>query len=82
MSFGMGSCCLKEDINEIRNELQNHDGRLTSLEEWQESVNTSIKSLQDLIKALEDKDYVTEVTPLEDRTVLSLHVGGNILRFR
>lgn len=80
MSFGMGSCCLKEDINEIRNELQNHDGRLTSLEEWQESVNTSIKSLQDLIKALEDKDYVTEVTPLEDGTgyVISFLKSGNV----
>lgn len=65
MSFGMGSC-MKEDIDDIRKELQEHDDRLTSLEEWQKSVNTDISSLQSLVEALEDKDYVTEVTPLAD----------------
>lgn len=65
LSFGMGSCT-KEDIDDIRKELQEHDDRLTSLEEWQKSVNTSISSLQSLIEAIEDKDYVTGVTPLTD----------------
>lgn len=65
LSFGMGSCT-KEDIDDIRKELQEHDDRLTSLEEWQKSVNTNISSLQSLIEALEDKDYVTGVTPLAD----------------
>lgn len=65
MSFGMGSC-MKEDIDDIQKELQEHDDRLTSLEEWQKSVNTDISSLQTLIEALEDKDYVTGVTPLAD----------------
>lgn len=65
MSFGMGSC-MKEDIDDLRKELQEHDDRLTSLEEWQKSVNTSISSLQSLVEALEDKDYVTGVTPLAD----------------
>ncbi|WP_273493462.1 leucine-rich repeat protein [Butyricimonas sp. An62] len=65
MAFGMGSCT-KEDIDDIRKELQEHDDRLTSLEEWQKSVNTSISSLQSLIEALENKDYVTGVTPLAD----------------
>lgn len=65
MSFGMGSC-MKEDIDDIRKELQEHDDRLTSLEEWQKSVNTDISSLQSLVEALEDKDYVTGVTPLAD----------------
>lgn len=65
MSFGMGSCT-KEDIDDIRKELQEQDDRLTTLEEWQKSVNTNISSLQTLIEALEDKDYVTGVTPLTD----------------
>ena len=65
MAFGMGSCT-KEDIDDIRKELQEHDDRLTSLEEWQKSVNTSISSLQSLVEALENKDYVTGVTPLAD----------------
>lgn len=65
LSFGMGSCA-KEDIDDIRKELQEHDDRLTSLEEWQKSVNTNISSLQGLIEALENEDYVTGVTPLAD----------------
>ena len=79
MSFGMGSCT-KEDIDDIRKELQEHNDRLTSLEEWQKSVNTSISSLQSLIEALEDKDYVTAVTPLEDGTgyVISFLKSGNV----
>ncbi|MDD5865426.1 MAG: PL29 family lyase N-terminal domain-containing protein, partial [bacterium] len=67
LSFGLGGC-MKEDIDDIRKELQEHDGRLTALEEWQKSVNTNILSLQSLIEALEDKDYVTGVTPLADGT--------------
>lgn len=79
MSFGMGSCT-KEDIDDIRKELQEHNDRLTSLEEWQKSVNTSISYLQSLIEALEDKDYVTAVTPLEDGTgyVISFLKSGNV----
>ena len=65
MVFGMGSC-MKEDLDDIRQELQEHDDRLASLEEWQESVNTDISSLQSLVEALEDNDYVTGVTPLAD----------------
>lgn len=65
MVFGMGSC-MKEDLDNIRQELQEHDDRLASLEEWQESVNTDISSLQSLVEALEDNDYVTGVTPLAD----------------
>lgn len=65
ISFGMGSCT-KDDLDDIRKELQEHDDRLTSLEEWQKSVNTNISSLQSLVEALEGKDYVTEVTPLAD----------------
>ncbi len=67
VSFGMGSCT-KEDIDDIRQELQEQDSRLTSLEEWQKSVNTNISSLQTLIEALEDKDYVIGVTPLADES--------------
>lgn len=65
MVFGMGSC-MKEDLDDIRQELQEHDDRLASLEEWQESVNTDISSLQSLVEALENNDYVTGVTPLAD----------------
>ena len=56
------------------------DSRITALEEWQKSVNTDIRSLQSLVEALEDKDYVTAVTPLEDGTgyVISFLKSGNV----
>lgn len=79
LSFGMGGC-MKEDIDEIREELQKQDERLAALEEWQKSVNTDILSLQGLIEALEGKDYVTGVTPLPDGTgyVISFQKSGDI----
>lgn len=55
------SGCMKQQLNDIR-------GRLTDLEEWQNSVNGSIASLQRLVEALEAKDFVTSVTPLADGT--------------
>lgn len=53
------SSCIKKDMDDIR-------GRLSNLEEWQNSVNSSISSLQNIVSALEGKDYVTSVTPLAD----------------
>ena len=53
------SSCIKDDLAEIRE-------RLTNLEEWQTSVNSSISALQSIVSALEGKDYVTSVVPLSD----------------
>ena len=53
------SSCVKDDLAEIRE-------RLTNLEEWQTSVNSSISALQSIVSALEGKDYVTGVAPLSD----------------
>ena len=70
--FGMGSC-MKEDIDDIRKELQKQDQRLSNLE-------TNIQSLQSLIEALEDKDYVTGVTALTDGTgyIITFLKSGSI----
>ena len=35
------SGCTKDDIDDIRKELQEHGSRLTSLEEWQEAVGVA-----------------------------------------
>ena len=53
------SSCVKSDLDNIRE-------RLTSLEKWQTSVNQEITSLKNILTAMENKDYVTSVTPLED----------------
>lgn len=78
--FGLSSCGDDYDNSELRGDIENLDSRITALEEWQKSVNTDIRSLQSLVEALEDKDYVTAVTPLEDGTgyVISFLKSGNV----
>lgn len=78
--FGLSSCGDDYDDSELRGAIENLDSRITALEEWQKSVNTDIRSLQSLVEALEDKDYVTAVTPLEDGTgyVISFLKSGNV----
>lgn len=78
--FGLSSCGDDYDDSELRGDIENLDSRITALEKWQKSVNTDIRSLQSLVEALEDKDYVTAVTPLEDGTgyVISFLKSGNV----
>lgn len=78
--FGLSSCGDDYDDSELRGDIENLEGRITALEEWQKSVNTDIRSLQSLVAALEDKDYVTSVTPLEDGTgyLISFLKSGNV----
>ena len=78
--FGLSSCGDDYDDSELRGDIENLESRITALEEWQKSVNTDIRSLQSLVEALEDKDYVTAVTPLEDGTgyVISFLKSGNV----
>ena len=78
--FGLSSCGDDYDDSELRGDIENLDSRITALEEWQKSVNTDIRSLQSLVEALEDKDYVTAVSPLEDGTgyVISFLKSGNV----
>lgn len=54
----LGSCA-KEDLTDI-------NSRLTSLEDWKLSVNKNISSLQSLVKAFEQNDFVSDVSPLPD----------------
>ena len=78
--FGLSSCGDDYDDSELRGDIENLEDRITALEEWQKSVNTDIWSLQSLVAVLENKDYVTAVTPLEDGTgyVISFLKSGNV----
>lgn len=55
------SCAKEYDDSELR-------GRIESLEAWQKTVNGQIVALQGLVSALENKDYVTSVTELADKS--------------
>lgn len=61
----LGSCN-NDDLDEIRRDQAELADRVSSLEAWQKEINENISGLQSMIKALEDKDYVTDVTELAD----------------
>ena len=63
-AFGLPSCSDDYDDSELRNNLENLEDRITALEEWQKSVNTNIQSLQSIVSALENRNFITGVTPL------------------
>lgn len=78
--LALSSCNEEYDDTWVKETTEDLKDRVAALEEWQKSVNTSITTLQDLIAALEDKDYVTGVTPLEDGTgyVITFLKSGSI----
>lgn len=53
------SSCSKDDLGDIRT-------RISSLEDWQQSVNKNINSLHELVKVLQDHDFVSGVETLPD----------------
>ena len=63
-TLGISSCSDEYDDSGIRSDIENLENRVTTLEEWQKSVNTDIQSLQTLVEALESKNFITDVTPV------------------
>ncbi len=66
---GLSSCNDDYDDTELRNDLENLEERVASLEAWQKSVNTNIQSLQSLVAALENENAVTGVVPVIENNV-------------
>lgn len=60
------SGCYKDDIDDLKNSQKDHEERLTALEQWQATVNGNISSLQGVVYALENNDYVTSVVPVTE----------------
>lgn len=58
--------CSKFDDSAIWQELENHEERIAGLEKLCDEFNMNIMSLQTIVAALQDKDYVTSVTRLTD----------------
>lgn len=65
-TFGLSSCSDKYDDTELRNSVSGLEDRVTALETWQKSVNTSIASLQSVVSALENRNYITGVTAITE----------------
>ena len=54
----------EEQINQVNNRVDNLEERVLTLEELCKQMNTNISSLQSLVKAVQQNDYVTGVTPI------------------
>ena len=59
---GITSC--KYDDSELWNEVRDHENRIAQLESLCSQMNTNISSLQTIVAALQDNDYVTSITPV------------------
>ena len=53
------------DDTALWDEIRDHESRLAKLETLCNKLNTNISSLQTIVSALQDKDYVTNVAPIK-----------------
>lgn len=58
--------CSKFDDSEIWSELKEHEERIVKLETLCNQMNTNIISLQTIIIALQNNDYVTNIAPIKE----------------
>lgn len=58
--------CTKFDDSEIWSELKDHEERIVKLESLCNQMNTNITSLQTIIIALQNNDYVTNIVPIKE----------------
>lgn len=56
--------CSKYDDTELKNDVNDLKSRVEKLETWCNTANSQISALQGLVSALEQKDYVTDVSPI------------------
>lgn len=60
------SACQKFDDKDIWNSINSLDKRVETLEKLCREMNTNIGALQSLVKALENHDYITNVSPIHE----------------
>lgn len=58
--------CSEFDDSAIQEKLKNHEDRISKLETLCNQMNTNISSLQTIVTALQNNDYVTNVSPLTE----------------
>lgn len=60
----IAGCSESFDDSKIWDKLDDHESRIAKLEELCQQMNTNISSLQTIVNALQNNDYVTSVTPV------------------
>ncbi|MBQ2838851.1 MAG: CotH kinase family protein [Muribaculaceae bacterium] len=73
--------CSDDELDALRTEQEALSQRVLALETWQAQVNENIASLKKLVESLEQRDYVTGVTPLNDGSgyIISFLNNGAII---
>ena len=69
LCVALAGCKDDFDDSELRKQIADLNGRLTSLEKLCAQMNTNISSMQTIVNALQQNDYITGVTPITE--------GGN-----
>ena len=71
LCIALAGCKDDFDDSELRKQIADLDGRLTTLEKLCAQMNTNISSMQTIVNALQQNDYITGVTPIteEDNTI-------------
>ena len=64
VAIAVSSCAY--DDTEVWDTLNDHESRITKLEELCQQMNTNISSLKAIVNALQNNDYVTGVTPITE----------------
>lgn len=59
--------CNKFDPSELWDSINSLEQRVTALEELCKKMNTNIDALQALVSAIENRDYITNVTPINSQ---------------
>ena len=71
LCIALAGCKDDFDDSELRKQIADLDGRLTTLEKLCAQMNANISSMQTIVNALQQNDYITGVTPIteEDNTI-------------
>ena len=65
-------CSDKYDDSALRNDLNDLKSRVAKLEELCKQMNTNISSLQEIVKALKERESITNVSSLSDDSGYSI----------
>ena len=65
-TVGLPSCGDDYDDTDIKKEIKDVKDRVAALEAWQKSVNSDITSIKGLVEALQQKNFITDVTPVTE----------------
>lgn len=60
--------CMQYDDSSIKEDIEDLENRVASLETWQKEANANLSVLSDIVRALQGNDYITSVTDIKDNS--------------